>query len=145
LLQTKKPSNPYTMQGGTFHTQRRFSPQYTGKSTLFPVLTSFRSNLPLQKETEIMAFKEDYQAREALFSTKGEKASPHGGSPKGYTHDRFGHRQAIHTLSDNASRLEQRQATRLIRAITGPSLDLSQASTPRQTGTSMARTKTSQP
>ena len=43
-----------------------------------------------------MAFREDYQARGA----SSTKAPSHGGSPRDYTHNRFGHRQAIHTLSN---------------------------------------------
>lgn len=116
-------------------------------STLFPVLTSFRSNLPLQRIW-------DHGLRRGLPSKKSlvnvTKAPSHGGSPRDYTHNRFGHRQAIHTLSNGTGGPHKRKPPNINEPhqhkVGGwPKPLPSQASTPRRTGTSMARTRMGQP
>jgi hypothetical protein len=100
---------PFKSIGPHDHTQgtavdRRKHPSHippsTSKGTLFPVLTSLRSNLPLQRKPRSWPSKRTTRRERP----PEEEATSHGGSPRDYMHDWLSHQQVTHTLPNNPGR-----------------------------------------
>ena len=144
-LKALKKSKPTHHARGT-RPVKALVPPNADASTLFPVLTSFRSNLPLQRIW-------DHGLQRGLPSKRGlvnrgpiprripkrlhaqqvwpSASNPHPFQRRGRSSQKEGHPTSMSPTD--------------ARSVDSPSPFPSQASTPRQTGTSMARTRTGQP